>query len=240
VLSKAPDRVDTRFLARYPAYVEWRENMGHMQANARFRQARESDALDLACLIDCASRGLALWWWSTMREPGQSSIEVGRQRIRTQTASPLHYGRFTVAEIDGAIAGALTGRLIPVPYEQGDSADLPGILAPVLELQAVAAGSWYLNIIAVYPEYRGQRLGTALLSRAEEIARLADAPQISIISLEANVRALKLYLRHGFAEWARRPYTPFPGSTDEGDWILLKKGTRLDSTEVASRLPPQS
>jgi GNAT superfamily N-acetyltransferase len=141
-----------------------------MRANARFRQARESDALDLACLIDCASRGLALWWWSTLREPGQSSIEVGRHRIRTQTASPLHYGRFTVAEIDGAIAGALTGRLIPVPYEQGDSADLPDILTPVLGLQAVAAGSWYLNIIAVYPEYRGQGLGSALLSRAEEIA----------------------------------------------------------------------
>ena len=88
-----------------------------MNANVRLRQAQESDALDLVCLIDSASRGLALWLWSTLREPGQSTIEVGRHRIRTQRASPLHYKAFTVAEIDGAIAGALTGRVIPIPYE---------------------------------------------------------------------------------------------------------------------------
>jgi ribosomal protein S18 acetylase RimI-like enzyme len=203
--------------------VQWTRNLGHMGANVRFRQARESDALDLACLIDCASRGLALWLWSTLREPGQSSIEVGRHRIRTQTASPLHYGTFTIADIDGAIAGALTGRLIPLPYERGDSADLPDVFVPLLELEAVAAGSWYLNVVAVYPEFRGQGLGSALLGKAEEIARLADAPQISLIVEEANTGALRLYLQYGFEEWVRRPYIPFPGSTDEGDWILLRK-----------------
>jgi ribosomal protein S18 acetylase RimI-like enzyme len=203
--------------------VQWARKLGHMGPNVRFRQARESDALDLACLIDCASRGLALWLWSTLRAPGQSSIEVGRQRIRTNTASPLHYGTFTVAEIDGTIAGALTGRSIPLRYERGDSADLPDAFAPVLELEAVAAGSWYLHVVAVYPEFRGQGVGSALLSKAEEIAHLAVAPQISLIVEEINARALKLYLQHGFREWARRPYIPFPGSMDEGDWILLKK-----------------
>lgn len=192
-------------------------------ADVRFRQARESDALDLACLIDCASRGLALWLWSTLRAPGQSSIEVGRHRIRTVTASPLHYGAFTVAEIDGACAGALTGRMIPLPYHRGDSADLPEVYRPVLELEAVAAGSWYLNVVAVYPEFRGQGIGSALLGKAEEIASLAGAPRISLLVEEANAGALKLYLKHGFREWARRPYIPFPGSLDEGDWILLKR-----------------
>jgi ribosomal protein S18 acetylase RimI-like enzyme len=194
-----------------------------MNANVRFRQAQESDALDLACLIDSASRGLACWLWSTLREPGQGTIEVGRHRIRTLSASPLYYGAFTVAEIDGAIAGALTGRLIPVPYERGDSADLPDVFAPLLELEAVAAGSWYLTVISVYPEFRGQGLGSALLRKAEEIARLTEAPQMSLAVGDANPGALKLYLRHGFEEWTRRPYVPFPGSMDKGDWILLKK-----------------
>lgn len=201
----------------------WPGGSAHMRTHVRFRQARKSDAVDLACLIDCASRGLALWLWSTLREPGQSVIEVGRHRIRTQTASPLHYRAFTVAEVDGAIAGALTGRLIPIPHERGDSADLPDVFAPLLELEAIAAGSWYLNVVAVYREFRGQGVGSALLRQAEEIARLADAPQISLIVEEANPGALKLYLRYGFEEWARRPYVPFPGSTDEGDWILLRK-----------------
>jgi ribosomal protein S18 acetylase RimI-like enzyme len=200
-----------------------------VRANARFRPARESDVLDLACLIDCASRGLALWFWSTLRAPGQSSIEVGRHRIRTLTASPLHYGTFTVAEIDGAVAGALTGRLIPLPYQRGDTADLPDVYRPLLELEAVAVGSWYLNVVAVYPEFRGQGVGSALLSKAEAIARLADAPQISLIVEEANAGALKLYLHAGFREWMRRPFIPFPGSTDQGDWVLLRKDIARES-----------
>ncbi len=199
------------------------EKTGTLNPNVRFRQAQESDASDLACLIDSASRGLALWLWSTLREPGQSTIEVGRNRIRTQTASPLYYGAFTVAEIEGTIAGALTGRLIPTPYGRGDSADLPDVFAPLLELEAVAAGSWYVNVISVYQEFRGQGLGSALLSKAEEIACLAAAPQISLIVEEANAGALKLYLRYGFREWTRRRYVPFPGSLDKGDWILLRK-----------------
>jgi ribosomal protein S18 acetylase RimI-like enzyme len=203
--------------------VQSAEKLGELRSRARLRQARVSDALDLACLIDCASRGLALWLWSTLRGAGQSSIEVGRHRIRTLTASPLHYAAFTVAEIDGAVAGALTGRLIPLRYERGDSADLPEVYAPLLELEAVAAGSWYLNVVAVYPEFRGQGLGSALLRKAEEIARLADAPQISLIVEEANAGALKLYLQTGFRESKRRPFIPFPGSADRGDWILLRK-----------------
>jgi ribosomal protein S18 acetylase RimI-like enzyme len=212
-----PARTESPFGMQSP------EKLGNKRTMVRFRQARESDALDLACLIDCASRGLALWLWSTLRTAGQSSIEVGRHRIRTLSASPLHYETFTVAEIDGAIAGALTGRLIPLRYERGDSADLPDVYAPLLELEAVAAGSWYLNVVAVYPECRGQGLGSALLRKAEEIARLADAPQISLIVEEANAGALKLYLKTGFRESKRRPFIPFPGSTDRGDWILLRK-----------------
>ena len=81
---------------------------------------------------------------------------------------PLPTATFTVAESDGAIAGALTGRLIPLPYERGDSADLPDVYAPLLELEAVA-GLWYLNVVAVYPEFRGQGLGSALLSKAKRL-----------------------------------------------------------------------
>jgi hypothetical protein len=81
-----------------------------MNTNVRFRRAQESDASDLICLIDSASRGLVKWLWSTLRGPGQTTTDVGRNRIRTHAASPLYYGAFTVAEIDGAVAGALAGR----------------------------------------------------------------------------------------------------------------------------------
>lgn len=74
----------------------------------------------------------------------------------------------------------------------------------------------------MYPEFRGRGLGAALLSQPEHTARRADAPLISLIVEEANAGALKLYLRHGFAEWTRRPHLAFPGSNGEGDWIMLR------------------
>jgi ribosomal protein S18 acetylase RimI-like enzyme len=194
-----------------------------MNTDVRFRRARQSDASDLICLIDGASRGLALWLWGTLSAPGRAATDVGRHRIRTCTASPLHYAGFTVAEIEGVVAGALTGRRIPIPYERGDAADLPAAFAPLLELEALAAGSWYLTVVAVHPEFRGRGIGSALLRKAEEIARAAGADQISLIVETANRGALELYLRQGFGEWTRRPYVPFPGSLDDGDWILLGK-----------------
>jgi ribosomal protein S18 acetylase RimI-like enzyme len=194
-----------------------------MKASVRFRPALESDVPDLLCLIDSASRGLALRLWTTLREPDQATLEAARNRVRTHRTSPLYYGGFIIAEVDGAIAGAMTGRLIPIPYERGDSGDLPAVFVPLLELEAAAAGSWYITIMSVYPEFRGRGLGSALLGEAESTARRAAAPQMSLIVEEANARALKLYLRYGFVEWTRRPFIPFPGSTDTGDWILLSK-----------------
>ena len=38
-----------------------------------------------------------------------------------------------------------------------------------------------------------------------------------------NTGAIALYRRCGFTEWQRRVYVPFPGSDDEGDWILMCK-----------------
>lgn len=194
-----------------------------MHSQPQLRQGQRSDAADLACLYDSASRGAALWLWTGLRSPGQSAIEVGRQRILSLTASPTYFANFTVAEVGGTVAGAVTGRLIPIPYSRGDAADLPEVFTPWLELEAVAAGSWYLNVIAVYPEFRGLGIGSMLIGRAEELARAAGASLISLVVEEDNAGAHKLYLRHGFTEWARRRYVPFPGSTDEGDLVLLRK-----------------
>ncbi len=188
-----------------------------------FRPARASDAPHLTILIDSASRGLVAWLWTTLREPGQSILEVGRQRILTNTDSPSHYANWTIAEIAGEVAGALTGYRVAEHDGSGGPLDLPAAFGPYLELEAIAAGTWYLMVVSVFPEYRGQGLGTALLAKAEELARSSGVGSMALIVESANAGALKLYLRSGFIEWSRRPYIPFPGSADDGDWILLRK-----------------
>lgn len=86
-----------------------------------------------------------------------------------------------------------------------------------------------MTALAVHAEYRGSGLGSSLVGKAEEIAHAAGASHVSLSVEEANTGAVRFYLRHGFVEWTRRPYVPFPGSKDEGDWILLKKQIAISS-----------
>ena len=41
------------------------------------------------------------------------------------------------------------------------------MFVPLQELENLAPGTWYVNVLAAYPEHRGQGYGTALLAVAE-------------------------------------------------------------------------
>ena len=188
-----------------------------------FRPARKSDASDLAVLTDSAARGMVAWLWTTLRAPGQSILEVGRHRILTNTDSPTHFANWTVAEIDGEVAGGLTGFHVQSGDKSRDASNFPEALRPYLELEGLAATTWTITVLSVFPEHRGRGLGAALMLEAENLARRSGARQMSLIVESDNDTAIRLYQRSGLREHARRPFVPFPGSTDEGDWLLMAK-----------------
>ena len=194
-----------------------------MTIDLKFRSATIDDADHLVVLLNSASRRLASWFWSTMSEPGQSYFEIGRNRIRTKTENPTCFTNWWVAELEGRIAGALNGWTIAKPYDPGDISELPDVFTPIIELEAVAEGTWYLQVASVYPELRGKGVGTAILTKAEAIARGSGANRMSLMVESANRDAHRLYERFGFTDWANRPFIPFPGSSDKGDWILMGK-----------------
>jgi len=196
-----------------------------MAAEFSLRPATRKDAVDLAILMDMASRGLLNWAWSTLAEPGQSALEVGRDRILNRADIPSHYSRWCVAERDGTIAGGYAGFVVPEPYDPGDVSELPDVYGPLLELEALAAGSWFLMAIGVYPESRKEGLGSMLLDAAIGEALAAGVERISLTVSTANDDAFRLYDRHGFREIARREAIGFPGSGEIGDWVLLVQQT---------------
>ena len=51
-----------------------------MAACATFRPAAKADASALAVLVDIAGEGLPAYLWSTLKAPGQSILELGRER----------------------------------------------------------------------------------------------------------------------------------------------------------------
>jgi ribosomal protein S18 acetylase RimI-like enzyme len=194
-----------------------------VSSSLRLRPATPHDAANLAILMDMASRGLVSWVWSTLAQRGQSPLELGRNRIRTHSDIPSHYANWTVAEVGPDIVGAFAGYMVPDPYAPGDVSELPDVYRPLLELEALAAGSWFLMALAVYPEFHRRGFGSALLAAAEQIASKRGASQMTLTVSTENDGACVLYMRHGFSAMARRQMVPYPGSGDNCEWMLLVK-----------------
>jgi ribosomal protein S18 acetylase RimI-like enzyme len=198
-----------------------------MNASIFIRPATPADATHLACIVDMASEGLAEKVWATLKQPGQTLFEVGRGRaLRTEGA--FSYTNGHIAEVDGVVAAGMVCYRIPEAYDPnyrmaGTETPTPAFIAPVIELERLAPGAWYVNIIAVYPEYRGRRLAEQLLAHADRLAKQASADTVALVVDADNASARKLYERCGYRERARRPLVPFPARPDGGEWLLMTK-----------------
>ncbi|WP_104838913.1 GNAT family N-acetyltransferase [Sinorhizobium fredii] len=182
------------------------------------RIATEADARPLADLVNFAGEGLPLYIWEGLAKDGQDPWEVGRARQIEKARD----GQIVVVDFgDGAVA-SLTGYPIgSEPKPIGN--DFPALFRPLQELENKALESWYVNVLACYPEYRGQGLGSRLLSLAEEIAGEAALRRMSVIVANNNAGARRLYERHGYAEAATLPCVKEGWETDTERWMLLIK-----------------
>ena len=186
------------------------------------RPARKSDAVALAALIDIAGEGLPVHFWSQMKEPRQSVFEFGRSRAARDEGN-FSYKNATIAGVDGEVAACLVDYPLDDPYDTGDLNELPEIVRPLVELESKAPGSWYINVVAAFPEFRGQGIGARLLALAEDHGRAQGARQASIIVASENQGAMRLYAHTGYAEVARARLVAFPGCAHGGDWVLMTK-----------------
>jgi len=182
------------------------------------RRARAADALALADLVNFAGEGLPLHLWSRMAAVGEDPWDVGRRR----QAEKAGEGKIFVIEVGGKVAAALTGYAIPAAPEPIPE-DLPALFRPLQELENLAPATWYVNVLAAYPEFRNKGLGTRLLALAEDLAREAGLTSLSIIVAGNNSGARRLYERIGYGEVARRPIVKEGWSCDSDEWVLLTK-----------------
>jgi ribosomal protein S18 acetylase RimI-like enzyme len=189
--------------------------------NTRLRPATPEDAGVLTTLINHAGEGLPVYLWARMAGPGESPWAVGRARAVRETGG-FSYRNATIAETGGRAAGALIGYGIgsqPDPV----SGDTPPMFVPLQELENIALCTWYVNVLAVLPEFRNLGLGSTLLDRAEARGRALGKQGMSIIVSSANPGARRLYERHGYVEKASRAIVK-EGWVNEGrDWVLLTK-----------------
>ena len=186
----------------------------------QLRPATPDDARALADLINLAGEGLPLHLWAGLAEPGETAWDVGRRRAKRDTGG-FSWRNATVVEEAGTVVACLLG--YPLPEEPGplDLAATPPMFVPLEELERLAPGTWYINVLATYPDWRGTGLGTRLIAHAQELAGHGGT---SLIVADTNQGARRLYERTGHVERARRAAVKEGWDGAVREWVLMVGG----------------
>jgi ribosomal protein S18 acetylase RimI-like enzyme len=185
------------------------------------RWATPGDAPAMADFVHFASEGLALYLWTKMAGPDGDPWSTGRERASRGTGG-FSYRNAIVVEQDGQVVAGLIGYALPDHSESIDDA-MPAMFVPLQELENLAPGTWYVNVLAAYPEHRGRGYGGALLAVADRLAADLGNRGLSIIVADTNTAARKLYERCGYREAGKRKMVKEDWQHPGADWVLLTK-----------------
>lgn len=186
------------------------------------RAATPQDAGVLAELVNIAGEGLPEYVWSRMADPGEDAWDVGRRRA-TRDSGSFSYRNAILREDNGRVAAALIGYPLADQPEPTQSDEILPMFVPLQALEDQVPGTWYVNVLATYPEFRGRGFGTELLALAEALAARTGRHGLSLIVSDSNDGAIRLYRRTGYEEIARRPMVKEDWQHNGLNWVLLVK-----------------
>ncbi|MEM8749304.1 MAG: N-acetyltransferase [Pseudomonadota bacterium] len=194
-----------------------------MSAAYTIRDAVPADAADLAILDNVASHGFSQWFWqgAVIQGKAEDAYAWGRSRFADRDAIFGWKNARVIADENDIIAGALNSYLMP-DEEVADEMSEPEEFRPVLQLFLRAAGDWFVDSLAVYPDCRGQGLGRMLLDDCISRGQKAGHQTISLVAEDANPPAIALYESRGFKTVEARPYIPFTKHSTSQNWLLMK------------------
>jgi ribosomal protein S18 acetylase RimI-like enzyme len=191
-----------------------------MPDDAILRPARGEDAPVIARLFLISSDGLAEYIWARLGMAGRTPEEVGAARYARDDGEAFSYRNCTVAERGGAVVGMVHSYPMDRPETPEEEND--PILRPYAELEDY--GSLYISSVAVLEGHRGLGLGHRLLDAAHARAKALGRPRVSLICIDRNEGAMRLYRRLGYRELDRRAIVPHPClHYTEGEALLLAR-----------------
>jgi len=143
---------------------------------------------------------------------------VARLRYERE-GTQISYQNCTVASAHKKIAGMFMAWPEPVQVDVEEETD--PVLAPLVNLRE--EGSYYIDCIAVFEDYRGRGIGSELLRLAEQRANDKELGKMSLIVFEKNSKAKILYERIGYGEVSRATTVPHKLIRYTGDAVLMTK-----------------
>ena len=94
---------------------------------------------------------------------------------------------------------------------------------PLQELENLVPSTWYVNVLAVLPQFRNKGLGIQLLHLAEETDHSRAKRGMSVIVSDVNVGARRLYERCSYIFCAERAMVKDDWINEGQNWLLMKK-----------------
>lgn len=184
------------------------------------RPASKRDTLAIAELALMAGEGIPAYFWAQAQQPGEAIIAVGARNAQSESAN-FSYRNVQVALLDGRIAGMLLAYRLPSADAADDLGGYPEFIRPLIELEQCVPDSYYVNMLAAYPEYRGRGVGTTLMGRVDGLARASGCTSSSVEVFEENSGARRLYERLGYRVTEARPVVEHPSHPYRGRVLLL-------------------
>ena len=186
------------------------------------RKARQSDIKPIARLALIAGEGIPAYFWSQSAADGQALEDVGASKLLSETEN-FSYRNAHVAIIDNAVAGMMLAYRLTGADAAEDLEALPAFIRPLIELEQCVPESFYINMIAAFPDYRNMSVGTRLMDRVDDLARQAGCTLSSIEVFEQNQGALRLYQRLGYRIVEQRHVIAHACHPYQGDILLLTR-----------------
>ena len=195
--------------------------------NITTREANKQDCRPIAELALMAGEGIPAYFWKQSVEPGQSLIDVGANNAASESEN-FSYRNVHFALIDEDIAGMLLAYKLPDSDNEEDLDDYPEFIRPLIELEQCVPNSFYLNMIATYPQHRNKGVGKVLMGLIDGLAKNTGCELISIEVFEQNDGALRFYQRLGYEIIEKRKVIPHSSHPYSGNIVLLTKGIASD------------
>ncbi len=194
-----------------------------MHTGYTIRPATVADARDIASLIAISSDGIAMIEWvEEAVAEGLEPLDIGERTYRNPDGD-YSWRNCTMVEKDGKVAGMLLAFGMPAGEardpRQRPSIDDANIFAPYMYLEE--PDSWYVCGVALYPEHRGQGLGTRLMQLANDQARQNGFEKVSLVAFAQNKGSIRLYQRLGYEIVDKAPIIPHPLIHSEGEALLM-------------------
>jgi ribosomal protein S18 acetylase RimI-like enzyme len=186
------------------------------------RQATLEDCPAIAEHALMAGEGMPAYFWETSRAKGESLIDVGARKAASETEN-YSWRNAWLALIDEAVAGLLLAYRLPDVMVADEVEEYPAFLRPLIELEQRVPGSFYINMLATRPDYRGRGVGTALMGVVDRLANDAGCRRSSLVVFEQNTGALRLYRRLGYEITDRRVVLPHACHPYTGEMLLLTR-----------------